>query len=498
MYQRSAGISVIGAMCLLLQTCSPAVTAAPTQVAASASPPPIASPTATVMPHPTPDLTTRPLVWFGPLPPLKVRAQRPFTGSLDFMELFRPDAPWQEAAGHVHVFKLFGEWVSESASEAELEQVFADLRQRGIAVDIDEGPLTATADCGEAVEGFAGIREGQHIAQRVKSAGGTIDLIDMDEPFAFASVYDGLNACHWSARQVAERVYSYVQAMHKEFPNALIGTSEPYWRGMRPQQLEQYIEAYREVSGSYFPFFHLDLDYSMTGWPQAARELEDYCRTRGIAFGIYYVGNSSDASDEMWLGTAGERVKTYEGQYGGRPDHVIFQSWNDHPDYSLPETAPYTFTNFVNTYFDDRSALGVRTRGPGANLAFGKKVTASRFGSGFEPGLAVDSNTETWWGATAPPPQWVMVDLGAPMSVAEVRLIASQYPAGPTLHRLRLKGPGTGGEFILAAEFAGDTADAQVLVYKPPAPIEGVQYVRIETLRSPSWVAWREILVIGG
>jgi hypothetical protein len=454
----------------------------------------VPSPTA----RPTPDLSARPLIWFGPLPPLRLHAGRPFTGSLDFMQLFQPNAPWQKAAARVHVFKLFGEWVSESASDAELKQVFADLQRRGMAADVDEGPLTATSECGEGVEGFAGIQEGIRISRHVKAAGGTIDLIDMDEPFAFASLYDGSNACHWSAEKVADRVYSYVQAMHREFPDALIGTSEPFWQGMQPEDLENYIEAYHEVSGSYFPFLHFDPDYSRPDWSEAAKQLEDFCRERGIAFGIYYVGNWSDPSDEAWLGLAGERVKIYELEHGGRPDHAIFQSWNDRPDYSLPETQPYTFTNIVNTYVEDKAALGLRTSGPGANLAFGKTVKASRFGAGFEPDKAVDGNTETWWGATAPPPQWVTVDLGEPMTVAEIHLIVSQYPEGQTLHRLRLKGSGTGGEFILAQEFAGTTTDGQVLVYKPPAPMQDIQFIRVETLQSPSWVAWREIQVIGG
>ena len=84
------------------------------------------------------------------------------------------------------------------------------------------------------------------------------------------------------------------------------------------------------------------------------------------------------------------------------------------------------------------------------------------------------------------------------MTVAEIHLIISQYPNGQTMHRLRLKGSGTGGEFILAQEFSESTTDGQVLIYKPPTLLDGIQYIRIETLQSPSWVAWREIQVIGG
>jgi hypothetical protein len=226
--------------------------------------------------------------------------------------------------------------------------------------------------------------------------------------------------------------------------------------------------------------------------------MEEFCRQRGIDFGIYYVGNWSDESDEAWLGNAGERVKKYELKYGGKPDHVIFQSWNDHPDYSLPETKENTFTQFVNLYYQDKSDLGVRTTGPGANLAFGKGVTASRFGKGFEPALAVDGDPQTWWGASAPAPQWIQIDLGAPATIAAIRLKISQSPPGSTLHRLLVKGPETGGAFVMLQEFKGPTADRETLSFTPPQPLNNIQYVRVETLSSPSWVSWREIEVIAG
>jgi hypothetical protein len=483
---------------IIADTSTPPPTATPAVWTATPKPTTTPIPTATPTAYATPDLTTRPLVWFGPLPPLKVTAGRPCTGSLDFMELFKPEAPWQKAASHVQVFKLFGEWVSESASDEQLKQVFADLRRRGIAVDVDEGPLTPSAECGNAVEGFAGISEGMHITQRVKAAGGRIDLIDMDEPFVDASIYNGPNACHWSAEKVAQAVYEYVQAMQKQFPQVIIGTSEPFWQGMKVEDLENYIEAYHKVSGSYFPFFHLDLDYSIAEWPQIAKEMEAFCKERGIAFGMYYVGNWEDTSDEAWLAQAGERVKTYEIQNGGQPDHIIFQSWNDHPDYSLPETKQDTYTNFINLYFQDKSALGVRTSGAGANLAYGKKVTASHFIKGFEPGRAVDGNPQTWWGAGASAPQWIEVDLGSPSTIATIRLRTSQSPAGATVHRLIVRGPSTGGQYVLLHEFKGNTADMDVLTYTPATPLQAIQFVRVQTLSSPSWVSWREIEVIAG
>jgi hypothetical protein len=44
------------------------------------------------------------------------------------------------------------------------------------------------------------------------------------------------------------------------------------------------------------------------------------------------------------------RFETYQGQNGGQPDFVLFQSWETHPLRCLPETDPTTFTGAINTY----------------------------------------------------------------------------------------------------------------------------------------------------
>src|SRR3990170_4406186 len=55
-----------------------------------------------------PNLTRLPLVWFAPLP----KNLGP-GGSHDYMGLFEEEAPWDTAASHVQVFKLYGGWVSD-------------------------------------------------------------------------------------------------------------------------------------------------------------------------------------------------------------------------------------------------------------------------------------------------------------------------------------------------------------------------------------------------
>lgn len=265
---------------------------------------------------------------------------------------------------------------------------------------------------------------------------------------------------------------------------------------MDPHEIERWLEAYEVVNGEPLSFLHLDVDWGRPDWPQVAHQLERFSQTLGVEFGIFYLGNWSDYSDESWFSNAGELVKEYELTIGGRPDHVIFASWHDHPDRVLPETQPYSFTGFIDAYVEDKSSLGFRREGPGANLAFDKLVRFSRYFPGFLGEMAVDGNLENWWGAGAPPPQWIEIDLGAPYDIAELRLWISQAPAGETTHHVYGKGPEPNDAFALLHTFVGITDDFDLLTHAPPDSWQGLQSIRIETVSSPSWVSWREIEVI--
>ena len=134
----------------------------------------------------------------------------------------------------------------------------------------------------------------------------------------------------------------------------------------------------------------------------------------------------------------------------------------------------------------------------GTNLALYKSVRVSRQIADFPASAAVDGNLKDWWGSGAHAPQWIEVDLGAQYVISEVRLLPSQSPPGQTIHRILAKGTATGGRYVLIHTFDGFTTDNSWLTYAPAEPARGVRYIRIETVSSPSWVSWREIVVTAG
>ena len=126
------------------------------------------------------------------------------------------------------------------------------------------------------------------------------------------------------------------------------------------------------------------------------------------------------------------------------------------------------------------------------NLATFKPVRASRTHDKLHlPEHAVDLSMATHWNAGDNPPNWIEIDLQQAETIAGVRLPVIQEPAGYTRHRVL--GKGEVGDFQLLFEFSGVTEDGQMLEYRPPQPWQGIRWVRIETLESPSWVAWEEI-----
>jgi hypothetical protein len=248
------------------------------------------------------------------------------------------------------------------------------------------------------------------------------------------------------------------------------------------------------VNGYDLAFLHMDMDWSRPSWAEEYVTIQNHGKQISVPVGIIYTGNAFDKTDEDWLSAAGERVKKLELDKNAGPDQILFQSWHDKPDHVLPEMTDFTFTDFVNDYLTDKSALGFKREGKGANLALGKSIRVSAQIDDLAGTLAVDGDLGTLWNSGGGPTQWIEIDLGAEYAIQEISLSISQYPEGRTVHRILGKG-GT-GQFVELTAFDGNTTDGQALSFKPAQPIQGIRFIRVETITSPSWVAWREIEVI--
>lgn len=129
----------------------------------------------------------------------------------------------------------------------------------------------------------------------------------------------------------------------------------------------------------------------------------------------------------------------------------------------------------------------------GADVARSARLSATRSDPGQPPRNAVDGQSSAWVAGDFPP-QALTFRLRRPSTIGQLGLAVEQWPPGPTHHRIwaTLRD----GRRLLLADIerflhADSTLD---LVFDPPVP--GVSRLRIETVKSPSWVGWREVSAI--
>jgi len=244
-----------------------------------------------------------------------------------------------------------------SLTDTQIRQVFAELSRRNIALAIEWGPVAPSSTCGTSVEGFGSTIDAAFIVNRIKALGGNLQYIAMDEPFFYASLYNGPHACHWTPAQIAQNAVQNIATMKAAFPGLVVGDTEPVLNDADyPGWLNQYaawVDAWQAATGTPLAFLQSDVDWSMN-WRPNVENLRQVLVQRGVPFGMIYDG-SDDTSDLNWTRDAELHFTSYETEGGVTPDLVVFQSWANHPQYVLPETTPGSFTYLIDRYFRRRT-----------------------------------------------------------------------------------------------------------------------------------------------
>jgi hypothetical protein len=298
----------------------------------------------------------RATVWFTP------RNQPPIAAP-DFMELFKSDAPWQQAASHVKIFKLYPQFL-DSASNSQLQTVIVGLQRRHIALAIEFGLVDYTdrtlcdgnnPDCGHIEssggQGLAGV------LARIKKLGGDLRYIAMDEPLWFGheiTTTQQHGAAQASIAALAKNVAKQVATAHQYFPEVQVGDIEPvsaHTPSGYVDQIMNWMTAYEAATASPLAFFDADVVWQADGTaPNQLAELSKLTRRSGVRFGIIYNGNPGDSTGVEWTNSAERHFAGVESDSSIIPDDAIIQSWVAQPLYALPETRPGTMTYLVNRY----------------------------------------------------------------------------------------------------------------------------------------------------
>jgi hypothetical protein len=300
-------------------------------------------------------------VWFSPLDPVWRKIHR--WQANDFMQLFMPDSPWKIAARGIKAFELFKKF-AEQGTDADLQLIIRDLARRRIDLAVSATPLIASQACGIGVESYGPPHDMAALAARVKRLGGSIAFVVLDEPLYFGHQFNGRpmrayetypqTACHAPIADLARQAATKMAELHSVFPEAKVGEVEPI--GPPPansaNDLADWLAAYQAASGAPFAFVDLDIVWPQPSWPIQFDAAVAAIQKAGIPLGVIYNGSATDQSDSAWIGSAKAHIQIIESKLRTKPDRAIFQSWSEHPQQILPETAPDTFTGLVKLYVD--------------------------------------------------------------------------------------------------------------------------------------------------
>jgi hypothetical protein len=297
-------------------------------------------------------------IWLAAVDPY-TQAMRHWQASVDYMQLFKPDAPWQTVARRINVFKI-GPGFSSSGNQQELSTIVEELRHRGISLALEVGLLRLTPDCPKKDEAHIAPETLEMMLARLKSLGANPKYIAMDEPLHFGHYLKKPGVCGDSVADVAKQLVPNLELVKRYFPEALVGDIEPI--GISPQflsDIDLFTSEYEKAAKTPLAFLHADVF-----WSQHAMEnlvpLSRFLSARSIPFGIIYNAAHEAEADSAWAQSTEKHIAEVESRLGIRPDAAIFQTWVQYPSHVLPETQPATLTNIVLNYLRTPTDLTVQ------------------------------------------------------------------------------------------------------------------------------------------
>ncbi len=239
------------------------------------------------------------------------------------MDLFQPDAPWQNAASVISAFEISDELTyKHEVTEAQLRQIFKDLQRRKIDLLVGIAPLIGGEHlglCGFGVEGYSLPNGFLYEAHHIESLGGKVRYFVMDEPLYFGHLFQSFGnhfGCRLSIKDVARDVANRFRLLRTVFPAVKFGDVEPltaFGDDTWLTDLAAWFDAYEEATGDKLAFFRLDLGWDRP-WRHRMPALTQLLHEKGIPLQVIYNGDDRAASDEAWIASAVSHFREYKSR----------------------------------------------------------------------------------------------------------------------------------------------------------------------------------------
>jgi len=125
----------------------------------------------------------------------------------------------------------------------------------------------------------------------------------------------------------------------------------------------------------------------------------------------------------------------------------------------------------------------------------GKPVTASRTYTGSSPAYVTDGNTATFWNSGGGAPKSVQIDLQNNYDISSIKLNPQMTPSGKTVQKIYVS-----EDLNIWREidnFTENNTTSGIIINRNYNNLLNIRGVKVETVSSPSWVAWGEIEIFG-
>jgi hypothetical protein len=262
----------------------------------------------------------------------------------DWKQLFLAPGSWARAVRHVSGLELADLEIASLLSDQELALLIGQLKGWDMALSLQSGAVKEWG-CTPDITSAATLAQ----LDRIRSLGGQVDRISMDEPLIQAG------PCGISQEELAARTLQYIALIEARYPNILVGDIEP-WPSQSAAVLESWIDQL-STSAYRIAFLTLDVDYQDAIVNQhPLTEISDigaYARFKGVPFRII-IWNSNALTPEPVVDDATEYDATLKFaaivSALTTSDGADFESWDTFPITTLPDTTAQTLTNLLFAY----------------------------------------------------------------------------------------------------------------------------------------------------
>lgn len=294
-------------------------------------------------------------IWFSPNP-----------GTLDMLRMFDHPEEWTHARQLMNVYNVTQQHtyatpvpiVGPNSYDALVRvDAFRKLVRWGKKLSIGVGAVKEFY-CTDDDSGMnTAVQDTLAAIDAVRAAGGHADYLSMDEPW----VSGRSKRCGGPALEpTADRVALYMTSVNRAYPATAIGLIEayPFSSAAAIQSMISLLRA-RGVTPA---FLHMDVDWHALkpgDFARDMRQLQAFCRSEHIPFGIIVTGYNGDA-DALFavdvLGLARQMAGAFVS-WANMPDHIMLDSWvvsstglNITPS-NLPEDRPNTQTSLLSDLY---------------------------------------------------------------------------------------------------------------------------------------------------